>query len=410
MTVDAHRFPRTLLLVNSPPGSAGVGELFLRDLAQHCPPGKLFRYSTVQGAGRDWPERWCGAPSAVSQVPHSRIPILTSRHLHKFLATGRDAMAREVSAFALRHEAEVLWLVLSSGFTIALSERLVGLLGLPYVVTVMDMPEYMAANQGWSGTTRASIMRAFDTVVGGARAVGAASASMARLLSERYGQDPIVQIHAVHPSLCRPAGPVPAGRSEFVVAFAGSLYAKREWNALLSGIDLLGGRLHGKRILVRFIGRFPRLGARRASFVTDMGVRSLQETLSMLSTADVAYLPYWFDERYALVTRTSFPNKLSAYLAAGLPTLFHGPAEASPVEFFRRFPVGPLCHSLAPGRIAAALESVEDPGTREQITRARHDAVREELNLDVFVGRFGRLLGVERDALLPLRPPDNDDY
>lgn len=394
--------PRTLLLVNSPPGGSGIGEIFLRDLAKHCPPGSLARYSTVQTGRHRWPPNWCGVPSGVSKISHSRLPFVTSLSLSRFVKEGKEQLAQTIAAFARFHETEQLWIVLTSGFTIALSERLVAILGLPYVVTVQDMPEYMAINQGWGQRVQKTILESFDGLLSGARGVGAASHPMARMLAERYGQDPVVQIHGIHPSLFKPATSRREGREEFVVAFAGSLYSKHEWNALLRAIEMMGARMNEKRIVVKFIGRFPLLGARRASFVQEHGVQSLEDTLLMLREADLAYLPYWFDERFSLITRSSFPNKLSAYLAAGLPTLFHGPADASPVEFYKRYPVGPMCHSLDPYRIAEALRSVEDATFLQRTASARQAALKEELNLEIFVTRFARLLGVERGALLPL--------
>jgi hypothetical protein len=131
---------------------------------------------------------------------------------------------------------------------------------------------------------------------------------------------------------------------------------------------------------------------------------SLADALTELASTDVAYVPYWFDRGHARAAQTSFPNKISAYVAAGVPVFYHGPRESSPADFLQRYPVGQSCHSLDAADIQRTLRTLLfDRALRESFARARQCVLEECLGLEAMLRRFAELLGIERDQLLPLR-------
>ena len=206
--------------------------------------------------------------------------------------------------------------------------------------------------------------------------------------------DPICLRHGIAPESIRRSSR-PADSNEFVIGFAGSLYAKREWNALLAGIKRVGGRLAGKPIAVRFVGRPPRFGARHHGCVDYRGPSGLSETIRLLSEVDVCYLPYWMDRRHEEVTRLSFPSKLSAYVAANRPVLFHVPRGSSPDLFLQDYPVGFPCYSLDPKEVAYTLARFADEGPAvAQMANERRRAVEQELGHDVMLRRFASFIDV----------------
>jgi glycosyltransferase involved in cell wall biosynthesis len=89
--------------------------------------------------------------------------------------------------------------------------------------------------------------------------------------------------------------------------------------------------------------------------VEFLGWHSQEETIQLLSEADVLYCPYWFDSAFEEESRLSFPSKLTTYLAAGRPVLFHGPAYASPAVFLKERGAGECCFSLDTDSIIASL-------------------------------------------------------
>jgi hypothetical protein len=114
-------------------------------------------------------------------------------------------------------------------------------------------------------------------------------------------------------------------------------------------------------------------------------------------------VPYWFDEAFQPAVELSFPNKISLYLAAGRPIVFHGPHRSTPTRFLERWPVGIPCHSLDPRDIAASLLTAATDATfHETAARAIPEALREELGMHRFRERFAEFLGVDDAVLAPV--------
>jgi hypothetical protein len=134
-----------------------------------------------------------------------------------------------------------------------------------------------------------------------------------------------------------------------------------------------------------------------------LGWQSPEKTIELMSQVDVTYLPYWFDRSHSLSVRLCFPSKLTTYLAAGRPVLFHGPKDSSPAHFFSRFPVGLCCHSLEEPEIIESLRRfIIDRKFYALATQAGQAALDQELDLRVFRRRFATLIGIEEEELFSL--------
>ena len=119
-----------------------------------------------------------------------------------------------------------------------------------------------------------------------------------------------------------------------------------------------------------------------------------------MSEGDLCYLPYWFDRRYARTTQLSFPSKLSAYVAACRPILYHGPATSTPARFLSKYPVGVSCVSNSSTSLLGAIERcVWDEELLRGYPAARCKALEEELGLEAMIRRFAIFLGVDRSDL-----------
>jgi hypothetical protein len=399
---DEHQGPpNVLLIMHGDPRSTGVGELFLSELAAHYPAGRLVRYSLVTGAVDGIPDTWLGFPAVARHVEHASLPVLSTWSQHAFTRRSLAPIAAEIDALIRQHRIDLVWIGLNSANTISLAERLIG--GrTPVVGIVWDDPEYLAAAQYLDPWTTRRTLRRFASVLKGLRRVAVASDGMAALYEPKYGVRGIVMIHGLHPARWRPGRGPTAPKSEYAVGFAGSLHCKREWNALIAALEDWNRR-EPARVTVRFIGRFPRRGARRAPFVEAVGPLSLEGTLTELASTDVAYVPYWFDRRHAWAAQTAFPSKISAYVAAGVPVFYHGPRQSSPADFLRRYPVGLSCHSLALADIQRTLRTLLfDQEVRASAAQARRPALDERLGLEAMLRQFAALLGTDRSRLLPL--------
>jgi hypothetical protein len=297
-------------------------------------------------------------------------------------------------------------MILNSPNAICLAERLVEASAAPLVVTVWDDAEYLASSHHFDPWTTRAMLRSFTSVLRRSRRVAVASEGMADLYAARYNVRGIPLMHGIHPSLWQTPVTPTAGKRRYVVGFAGSLHCKTEWNAFVAAVADWN-RTEPSEIRIRFIGHFPRFGARMAPFVEQAGSLSLPDTLKELATTDVAYVPYWFDPSRAWAAKTAFPSKLSAYVAAGVPVMYHGPAESSPAIFLRRYAVGLSCHSLDSAAIKDTLRALLfDQAVRAVAVKEQRRALEEQLGAEAMLARFAEFVGMDRSALLPVAPTE----
>jgi hypothetical protein len=394
--------PKILLIPHGDPNSNGVLELFLRDLASHYPANRLVRYTLVDAPNHMREGTWLGFRALTRRVEHSARPLLSTLRQLVFSHRSAPDIAAEICSLVRQEHVDLICVILNSANAIYLSEILTKTCPVPVTVIVWDDPEYLAAGHYFDPWTTRAMLRSFASTLSGARHVAVASDGMAELYRLKYKVEGIPLIHGIHPSLWRAPAITMTSKSSYVVGFAGSLHCKTEWNAFVSAVSDWN-RTDAAPIRIRFIGRFPRFGARTAPFVEHVGSLSLPGTLEALATTDVAYVPYWFDPRRGWAAKTAFPSKISAYVAAGVPVLYHGPAESTPASFLQRYPVGLSCHSLETAEIQRTLRCLLfDENIRAVAFREQLRALHEQLGAEAMLCRFARVLGIDRALLLPI--------
>lgn len=384
--------PKILLLVNSSPSGEGVGELFLREIGSAYPVGRLVRFSTVQNA-TDAESAWLGFRSIERNVNISRWPVMSTISELRFGHEGAAGIATEIASIVASEEIDIVWSVLSSGPTIAITDELASLVRAPLVATVLDDPNYFLSNQMVDGFTKARAMSRFARVLKRSQRVSVIGEAMQDAYKRIYGIDSIVLRHGIHESQVRDWNLARSDSGEFIIGFAGSLYAKKEWNAFTSAIEDSGGIVGGREVSIKFIGRFPRFGARLTKQVRCLGTLPFAATLNEVSAMDAAYLPYWFGGKHSIASRTSFPGKLSAYAAAGVPVFYHAPEDASATAFLREYPFGVCCRSLRSEVIVSDIgRLIADADFLTHAPQARASAMAEELGREVMLARFCQLI------------------
>ena len=404
--------PRVLLLTSTPPGYPGVGGIFLHDLCLLYPRDSICCFAVIPPSCESTSPDLDWLPMTYVKLPRQRGYHRLGRHLadlsgflvrqYARLIRIPPLAARSVQ-FGRQHGVEIVWAVLNDPILINLAKRVASTLGAQLVTTIWDPPEYLAMNLGFDRFSRHILLREFEKVLLMSVRCGVASEGMREEYKNRYGIESVVLIHGVHPDLRRPPAKELTSEEQFIIGFAGALYARHEWQALLSALSKVNWQIEGRDVIVRVLATgisFQGYGKMRIEY---LGWRSVEETVELMSQVDVAYLPYWFDEFHSLSVRLCFPGKLTTYLAAGRPVLFHGPKDSSPARLFRRFPVGLCCHSLEGAEIIESLRRfITDREFYAAATRAGQVAMDQELNLRVFRQRFATLIGIEEDELLPL--------
>jgi hypothetical protein len=90
------------------------------------------------------------------------------------------------------------------------------------------------------------------------------------------------------------------------------------------------------------------------------------EVQSDLESADVLYQPLSFRPGTLAMNTYSLSTKMVTYLGAGLPILFHGPADSAAAKLLSRNKAAVICSINEPNQLAKALASVSGVG-REQV-------------------------------------------
>jgi Glycosyl transferases group 1 len=406
--------PRTLLLTSTRPGESSVGELFLRDLCKLFPKDKLVCFAAVG------PDYEIGIPSPqldwlpmqVCKVPQERVtkhgapkPASTLRCLARLAAIKREVepIISNAVRYAQEQKVERIWAVIAGPAMVYIAKEVAQRLKLPMTSLVWDPLDYVCKDRGYEEFTRGLIMKQFDRAIALSENCGTASDGMKEYIQTAHNRPCEALIMSPGEDLVVDRGPELMTEHRLIIGFAGSMYARTEFEMLINSLRTVGWRIAGRDVTLRLLGNalsVPVFAGGHKCHVEFLGFHQDEEVIQALATTDVAYLPYWFDPEYASAVKQSFPNKFATYLSAGCPVFFHGPEDSSPTRFLQRYPVGVACHSLDASQILATLERfVTDSDMRERAVHARRQALSEELNSKVLQRRFAKLLGADMASL-----------
>ncbi len=305
------------------------------------------------------------------------------------------------ASFGREFGADVVWCVLEGQTMIRLAVPVARALGVPLLTEVWDPPQWwMRANRVDRISSR-RILGAFARAIRESAACATASPAMAERYNRDYGTRTVPFLPSLDQRMALPPAEEVHPGSELVVAMGGQLYAENEWRALLKALNSVGWRICGRDVRLRLLGQAAYLTADGAARIEFLGWHGQEGAVKLLSEADVLYCAYWFDPLFRTEAELSFPSKLTTYLAAGRPVLFHGPPYASPARFIEEHKAGLCCYSLEPEQILRKLtELVSDQALYARTTRAGREAFDEYLTMDKLRESFARFLSLDKNILL----------
>ena len=402
--------PRLLIVSPVAPVPEGVGGVYLRDLCLMYPAERL-AFAILPGIGSGpWPEPLYNTPRTVLDAVPERGFNRWGRKVQKSTRALFDRyvdvqhlpkLVDQIAAFAAQTKPDLAWVPLAGPTMINIAGMLPSRLGVPMITTVWDPPDYALSHYwGISGRALDRVMTRFGDAIRGSVRCAVASTEMKEMYEHRYGTPCVPMIHGLaEPDWLTPGGLRPPNEP-FVIGYAGSLYARREWDALIESLGLLKWRVAGRETIVRVLAASFDVRVTGPARIEFLGWHSTADAVRILSGTDVCYVPYWFDDAFRSGVELSFPNKVSLYMAAGRPILFHGPEHSTPTRFLERWPVGVACHSLDPQAIADALTvAATDAAFHARAAAAIPQVLRAELGLHVFRRRFAEFVGVDESVL-----------
>ena len=402
--------PRLLIVSPVAPVPEGVGGVYLRDLCLMYPADRL-AFAILPGIGSGpWPEVLTGAPRTVLDAVPERGFNRWGRKVQESTRALFDRyvdmqhlpkLVDQIATFAAQTKPDLVWVPLAGPTMINIAGTLPSRLGVPMIATVWDPPDYALSHYwGIRGHALERVMTRFSDAIRGSVRCAVASTEMKEAYEQRYGTPCVPMIHGLPESdWLAPDGLRPPNEP-FVIGYAGSLYARREWDALIESLASLQWRVAGRETIVRVLAASFDVRVTGPARIEFLGWHSTTGAVKILSGCDVCYVPYWFDEAFRPGVELSFPNKMSLYLAAGRPVVFHGPERSTPTRFLERWPVGVACHSLDPRTIGDALTvAATDAAFHERAAAAIPQVLRAELGLHVFRRRFAEFVGVDESVL-----------
>jgi hypothetical protein len=381
---------KVLLVTPSNLQSNGVGALFLRDLIG-SQAGTIFSiheeppFLLSDGAAAS------GRPlKRLLRAGSTRLRGLHSARLRWYRAFLLDKRITAVIAAYDSTQADCIWVTASSPEMIWIAEQL-ATSGYDVRVTVWDAPEYLSRNLGLDIGLHSALLDCFSSLLRQARAISVIGHNMQQSYLAEYGIRSEIIRHGIDSDISV-VGRKHAAKGPVRIVFAGSLYSKKEWNSFVAALEAANWRAAGRPVVLYFMGRFPASGARKPKQVVILGEKSFDEALAIMSTMSLGYLPYWFDEGHKVAARTSFPGKLSAYVAAGLAVFHHAPPYTEVTAFLERHPFGLSCPSLQSDDIISALTRLVELSRSDESSVARQTAFRDELSREAMAIRFQRFL------------------
>jgi hypothetical protein len=326
---------------------------------------------------------------------HPRIgkyaSVLANNHIS---ITILPKIAKEAALFAKANNADIIWSAIQGQTMIKVVRKAASHAGIPYTVQVWDPPEWWLSENKFDQFTRKSVMNEFGRLLNQSKASLSASWSMADEYSTMYDANCV----PVVPGLDMNSEIRPKKRTDndFIIAFAGQIYASTEFNALVQALEQLNWTHNGRKIYLTLYGRyFQNFHFNKQANIIIRGWLDQKNVLEELAAADLLYCPYWFDPEFEKIARLSFPSKLTSYLITKRPVLIHAPDYASTVKFTKEHISGYICNTLSPETIAAQLVNIIDSNDGDTIGLRGYQAFLKHLTFDVMKSGFYKALGIE---------------
>jgi len=395
---------KILLLTDMPPCKGFTAGLVTSQLVRFLPKGSVACYAVVHPSldakldpeFEGMPVRYAVKPRETGlRLLPGRLGFISSfayeLYTHFFKI---PKILNDIEAFAKEFGADRIWCVLEGQTMFRLAVGIKKRLNLPLHTQVWDPPGWWLRANSVDTFSRKLIMSTFDKAMRMSKTCAAASWAMAEDYKERYSCHAIPVIPSLDPSMALPPAKGNHNRETFTIGMAGQLYSQSEWLHLLATLEQVKWMIRGKKIVIRLLGRSIYAPANGPVNIEFLGWADQTEAIKLLSEADILYCPYWFDPTFHEEARYSFPSKLTTYLAAGRPVLFHGPKYASPSRFLDAYDAGILCDSLSSVSIFNCIDKlIWDQEFYSQLAENGHKAFKKFLTTDVMRQQFNRFIG-----------------
>lgn len=309
----------------------------------------------------------------------------------------RKKILKQIYKFAKENEIDRLWVILQGQTMIQIARPTARKLKVPLLIQIWDHPIWWLKENKVNKISSYFILKEFENVIKESSFCATASFAMSENFTKEYQNiKTIPLIASLSSQLIKKSLKFFNDKKEITIGMAGQLYSKQEWESLLSALDSIEWKFNEKEIKIIYLGYHLSIGGHKKAHVEYLGYRSQEETISILSNTDILYCPYFFDPYYEVIAKTSFPSKLTTYLAAGKPVFFHGPDYASPAIFLKKENAGIICSSLQTEEILKKIENlISDKNLYENLAKNGTLTISNYLVLEKLKDNFFNFLGLK---------------
>lgn len=357
---------KVMLLTDIPPCRNYTAGLVLDRLVSFLPPDKIVLCAVVNpSVNPDIPAEFETMPKLILKKPREGSVRIFPRRAGDFSAFAfelfqavrvRYELLPQIVTFAKQQQIDAVWVVLQGQTMVRLARQVSLKLGIPLLTQVWDPFSWWLRANRIDNLTQRRLLNEFNKAIRHSTSCATASWAMSETYSNQFG----VRNQPVIAGLPRELACEPATRphdaEEFVIGMAGQFYAQEEWGCLINALNQVDWTIAGRRIRIRVLGGDFKSFTHFPANFEYLGWQSQEETIRLLSEADLLYMPYWFSEEFREESSNSFPSKLVTYFAAGRPVFCHAPNHASPAKYIKQYEAGYLCESLDPQVVLKLLE------------------------------------------------------
>ena len=316
-------------------------------------------------------------------------------------------IADRAAEFGRKQGVTHVWCILEGQTMARLGPMVARRLAAPLLTQVWDPLSWWLRENKVDRFSRKRLLSAFDNAVASSKKCATASWAMSKRYERRYGVATVPVIAGLDKALAKEPVGETINKEEFVVAIAGQLYApwgySQEWAALVKALSIMNWRIGSRRIVVKLLGKYmpPYYVIDSPANIIHLGWRSQEETIDILSSADLLYCAYPFGREFRETSRLGFPSKLVTYLAAARPVLVHAPAYASPYRFVKAEECALTCGGLDADLLIAAITKIAGDGREfARLSAKASQTFHKYFTLEAMRKNFAEFLGVEESFLV----------
>lgn len=291
-------------------------------------------------------------PSENLGINRPSFSIIGNKYIRKFKL---NKIKKEFINFCGCRKYDVVWAPVQGQTMICLVKDCADSINTPYITEIWDPPQWWLNENKFDNTSKKVIMNKFSELIHNSSYCMCASEEMAEYYSKKYSTKCIPVIPSLSEKTIRKKK---RKDKAFSIGFSGQMYAIEEWKAFTCALDSINWKINNKTIEVHFYGQYINFDVKDNWNFINHGWVEQDKCLEELSKCDMVYCPYWFNKDFDIVSRLSFPSKLTSYLMVKVPVFIHAPQYASISKFCKKNNTGYICNTLNESGIIETIKKV----------------------------------------------------